>query len=388
MLTSLESIAEKLQEARRQKLEEILSVSGSLAATRTTTGITNINDDITTSLLFKKLDKLKLDNEQIKKAINVEFSELKPDIPVPVKDLVPKPIYDEQVTINGNLTKNINELNTKIDSLNSEIDNLKTKLQTEIDNRLDLEQSNDILINQSQTLSNSIDSFAVQIRNALQKSIEESIMRSNLQAQNSGYRSQIEALIKQVDSLNSIIEGLQSQLGAVQQQQIIEQNTTTLAANAGGFIVNDVAVVLFESKPPKTTGPQLMAKFNAAGGSQWMWGSAVSITNNDSGPITIKISMPQFPNKAAFFRPSMSEFTIEPRQSRRVQFVLNELAVSPLDSKRNNAFFGLIGLSSVGFSNSKSYAGGLINISVRRANNTTKEMSFETAFDKKHPNSY
>jgi hypothetical protein len=36
-------------------------------------------------------------------------------------------------------------------------------------------------------------------------------------------------LIKQIDSLNSIIEGLQAQLGALQQQQAIQQSAQAVA---------------------------------------------------------------------------------------------------------------------------------------------------------------
>jgi chaperonin cofactor prefoldin len=386
-VTSLEGIAEKLQLARSQKFEEILSVSGSLSEVKQQTGVTNVSDDITTSLIFKKLDRIKLDNSQIEKAIDVKFNELKPDIPVPVKDLVLKSLYDDQVNVNQSLNNDISNLNNTIDSLNTQIQTLQSSLDTQISNRIDLEQSNDILINQSQTLSVTIDSLATQIRNALQKSVEESVLRSNLQAQNSGYKSQIETLIKQVDSLNSMVEGLQSQLGAVQQQQIIEQNTATLAANSSGFIINDVAVVVFEARPPKTNGPQVMAKFNAKGGSQWMWGSDVVITNNDVNTISVKITIPQFPGGARFFRSSVTDLKIEPKQNKRISFILDEQAVRNFDSKDRKDFWNIWGINS-GYTDSKSYSGGLVNISVSRSNNSIKDRSFETAFDKKHPNSY
>ncbi len=153
-LTSLEAIAQKLQEKRKEDLEKILSRDGSSASAKNEYNITNVKEDnVASSLLFKSLIKPKYDNEELLKAVDTEVKELKPNIPVPKKDLVPKPLYDEQLTINTDLTKQLKTATDLIEKLQSDITNVKSQLQTEINNRLSIEQSNDTLVNQLDTLS-------------------------------------------------------------------------------------------------------------------------------------------------------------------------------------------------------------------------------------------
>jgi chromosome segregation ATPase len=242
MATSLEAIAQKLQEERQDKLESILSISGSQAIAKNDYGITIVDDkNVASSLVFKELNKNKYDNTELFKAVDVVVKELKPDIPTTNLNLVPKPLYDEKVVENEDLRKQVRDLTATVTDLNTQVSDLKSQVQTEINNRLTIEQTNDALVNQLQTLTQTIDEFALQIQTAVQKSVDESILRTSLQAQNTGFKAQIEALIKQIDSLNSIIEGLQSQLGAVQNQQAIVQGTQAQAQAAGADVVNEVA---------------------------------------------------------------------------------------------------------------------------------------------------
>jgi hypothetical protein len=222
MLTSLESIAEKLQEARRQKLEEILSVSGSDALARNDeTGITTVNEkNIATNLLFKPLNKQKLDNSEITKAIDIQISELKPEIPTQAPETVSKELYDEQVIVNENLSNENQNLNDRALELSEKLENLKLEVETQIINADGNDQTMIIIRNQNDTLNGSIAEVTQKVTDALNKSIEENAIRNALQAQNQGYQTQIRNLIDQIDSLNAIIDRLQSQLGAVQQQVV------------------------------------------------------------------------------------------------------------------------------------------------------------------------
>jgi hypothetical protein len=104
MIASLEAIAQKLEEDRKDKLEAILSVSGSQAITKNEYGITIVeNANVASSLVFKELNKNKYDTNELLKAVDINVIELKPDIPVANRNLVPKPLYDEQVTLNDDL---------------------------------------------------------------------------------------------------------------------------------------------------------------------------------------------------------------------------------------------------------------------------------------------
>jgi hypothetical protein len=198
MATSLEAIAEKLQQERQNKLESILSISGSQAIAKNNYGITVVEEsNVASSLVFKELNKNKYDTTELLKAVDVVVTELKPDIPTANLDLVPKPLYDEKVVENEDLRKQVTDLTATVVDLNVQITDLKGQVQTEINNRLTIEQTNDALVNQLQTLTQTIDEFALQIQVAVQKSVDESILRTSLQAQNTGFKAQIEALINQ-----------------------------------------------------------------------------------------------------------------------------------------------------------------------------------------------
>ena len=382
-MASLEEIKEKLAEARQEQLEQILSTSGSTAIAKNEYNITTIDEkNVATSLVFKNLSKPKYDEASLIKAIDVEVKELKPDIPKKVKDLVPKPLYDEQVALVADLTKQVATLNAKIGSLNEQIVDLKAQVQNEINNRLNIEQTNDALSNQLSTLSKTVEDFTGQIQSSVQKSVDESVLRASIQAQNVGFKAQIEALIKQIDSLNSIIEGLQAQLGAVQQQQAIQNSTQNIALAAGGDVVNEVAVVVFD--PPSQDNTKVVGIFkgdNAA--DRWDRGEKITISNNDTKPINVKLSTPVWPNGRQFYSVTTTQFTLQPNQKKDITLLLNMDAVRDLDSRPKTGPFG-------GHTGSPPpYTGGKFNVSVTRtSNNKTDDKTFDTAFIKSHPKSY
>jgi len=380
-LTPLETIAQKLEEKRKSDLETILKVSGSAAIARNEYGITVVEENnIASSLAFKTLVKPKYDEVEIKKAINVEVKELRPDIPIPNLDLVPKPLYDDEVNTNTNLRKENEDLTKKVEDLTQKVADLETKLKSEINNRLSIEQTNDALVNQLNTLTQTVDDFAIQIQTSLQKSVEEGILRASLQSQNTGFKAQIQALIKQIDSLNSIVEGLQSQLGAVQNQQAIVQGTQAQAAAAGADVVNDVAIVKLEPEAD-ANAPKIFARFKSGGGSQWKNGKSLSITNNDKKDITVQLTKTNPSGAPDFYNIPQSSFTMTPGENKSIEFTLNENAVSGVDSKKKGGLFG-------GHTSSKDYKGGSLKVNITRADGTSKEKTYDAGFGKYHPNSY
>jgi chromosome segregation ATPase len=290
-MTNLEAIALRLQEEKDKRLEQILSVSGSSAISKNEYNV-NIVDNLRpeTSLVFKKLNKPKIDETELKKAIDVNLKELKPNIPKQAKDLVPKPLYDGVVTENEDLRKRVVTLESQVQTLEIDIRNLQTRVQTEINNRLNIEQTNDALVNQLDTLNKTIDQFSGQIATSLQKSVDESVLRAALQAQNTGFKAQINALIKQIDSLNSIIEGLQSQLGAVQQQQAIQQSTANVALATGADVVNGAVAIKITPKKEKAEHPDFDARINNKdNATKWISGNTIDIVNNDTKDVQIEI---------------------------------------------------------------------------------------------------
>ena len=378
MATGLEAIAEKLEKERQNKLESILSTSGSQSIAKNEYGITIVDDvNVASSLLFKELNKNKYDTTELLKAVDVEIKELRPDIPTANLDLVPKPLYDEKVIENEDLRKQVADLTLTVTNLNTQISDLNNTIQTEINNRLTIEQTNDALVNQLQTLTQTIDDFALQIQTAVQKSVDESILRTSLQAQNTGFKAQIEALIKQIDSLNSIIEGLQSQLGAVQNQQAIVQGTQAQAQAAGADVVNEVAIVKIKTKT-NANEPDVYGKINAKGGNKFINGTGASITNNDKQPIQVSVQISN-PSNVAWLTASQTSFSVGPGASTDVTFSINEGAARNVDSKKG--FWG-------NHSKSADYAGGSVKIVITRSDGSSKDKTYPTKLTKNHPDSY
>ena len=380
-LTPLEAIAQKLEEKRQGELESILKISGSSAIARNEYGITVVDENnVASSLAFKKLVRPKYDETELKKAIDIEVRELRPDIPVPNLDLVPKPLYDDEVATNEDLRKQVSDLTTEVGTLTATITDLEAEVQSEINNRLSIEQSNDALVNQLNTLTQTVDDFALQIQNSLQKSVEEGILRASLQSQNTGFKAQIQALIKQIDSLNSIIEGLQSQLGAVQNQQAIVQGTQAQAQAAGADVVNDVAIVKIGAEED-TNQPKIWARFKARGGSQWKNGKSLEVTNNDKSEITVKLTKTNPEGGNDFYTIPQMEFKMAAGENKKLEFTLNENAVSGLDSRKKGGIFG-------GNTGSKEYKGGALKVTIIRSDGTSKDKTYDSGFGKYHPNSY
>lgn len=379
-MTGLEVISQRLAEKRQTELESILSISGSSAITRNEYGITVIDEaNIASSLTFKKLVKPKYDEEEIKKAIDVEVKELKPNIPISNLDLVPKSLYDEEVIQNEDLRQQVVDLNLEVSSLAITITDLESEVQSEINNRLSIEQSNDALVNQLNTLTQTVDDFALQIQNSLQKSIEEGILRASLQSQNTGFKAQIQALIKQIDSLNSIIEGLQSQLGAVQNQQAITQGTQAQAQAAGADVINDVAIV--KIGPEETpNAPKILGRFSSDGDNKWVNGKTISITNNDKQPVNVTLTAKN-PNDREFYKIPEKSFSVAAGATKEMEFTLNPNAVGDLDSRKKGGLFN-------GRTGSKDYRGGTLKVVITRSDGTSKDKTYETGFDKKHRDSY
>jgi hypothetical protein len=379
-ITSLEAIAEKLADKRKEDLESILSISGSSAISKNNYGVTIVDEqNIASSLLFKPLTKPKQDDVELIKAIDVIVTELKPNIPIPNLDLVPRPLYTEQVTINEDLRKQVADLNIEVTDLTGQVTTLTSEVQTQINNRLNIEQTNDALVNQTESLTKVVGDFSTQIQNAVQKSVDESILRASLQAQNTGFKAQINALIKQIDSLNAIIEGLQSQLGAVQQQQAIQQSTAANAAAAGADAFVNAVTAKFDgekAKQDQTTG--LFAYVNAKTyQSKWVLNGTLKLTNNDKLPVKISMIF-KSANGWNWLVIPKNNFELAAGGSDDIQFGINSRAV-PSGAESTSKL--------IGWGNSTEYKGTL-KLTITKADGTSQSKDYPANFQKTNPGSY
>jgi predicted nucleic acid-binding Zn-ribbon protein len=383
-LTSLEAIAEKLADKRKEDLESILSMSGSSAISKNDYGVTIVDSkNIASSLLFKPLTKTKQDDVELVKAVDVEVKELKPNIPTPNLDLVPRPLYTEQVELNDDLRKQVADLTATVIDLRDEVTTLKSEVETQINNRLNIEQTNDALVNQTESLTKVVGDFSTQIQNAVQKSVDESILRASLQAQNTGFKAQINALIKQIDSLNAIIEGLQSQLGAVQQQQAIQQSTAANAAASGADVFVNAVSAKFDGESSwtgQTTG--LFAKINADSyESKWVRNGKLTLTNNDKS--AVKVSMVfKSANGWDWIIIPKNNFDLAAGATDDIVFGINSKAVPrSVGSTSTNL------LLYTSWSSSTEYKGTL-KLTITKADGTTQSKDYPAGFEKSNPGSY
>lgn len=382
MNTSAETIFEKIQNIKDTKLEEILKVSGSAAITRNEYGVNIVDEnDSASSLIFKSLTKDKYDNTELQKAIDVVVKELKPNIPKPNLDLVPKPLYDEVVATNEDLRKKVADLTVQNQELNQQIEVLKALIEIEINKRLIIEQTNDALSNQLSVLSKTISEFALQISTAVQKSIDESILRASLQAQNKGFFAQITALIKQIDSLNSIIEGLQAQLGASQQQQAIVQGTRATALASGADMVLDVALIKLEPSTAKSE-PPIKANISSELIGKWINGQTIKFTNNDKEPIKVEISV-AYPQDVRFFNVPETSFNVPAGGSKDITLTLDTRATEGKQShwRRN-------GWGNLTERDSQDYTGGSMKITVTNAAGKSEMKTYGIKLSKKTKEDY
>lgn len=379
-LTALETISQKLQEERDNRLESILISSGSAAIAKNEYNVTIVdNKNVASSLVFKELNKDKYDEEEIKKAINVNVTELKPNIPEPNLNLIPKPIYDKLALQYADLQKQYNDLETIYQVALAEIRRLDTEVKRVTIEKLTIEQKDDLIANQMETLKDTLNLFTDQIQTAVQKSVEESILRTSLQSQNAGYKVQIEALIKQIDSLNSIIEGLQAQLGAVQQQQAITTGTQAQALAGGADVINEVVIL-------KINGPEIDKAFKIASKQKasstdvkWTSGGTLDFTNNDKSPVTITLSHPTPPGFSIDWMtfPKGKSFTIAAGASESIQLGIDHNSGNGKDSKKK--LFG--------YSGSTDYKSEL-TITVTKADGKAASKKYPTKNTKNHPDSY
>jgi hypothetical protein len=381
MNTSTETISEKIENIKTAQLEEILKVSGSAAITKNEYGVTIIDEnDSASSLIFKSLNKDKYDNVELQKAIDVIVKELKPNIPVPNLDLVPKPLYDAEVLTNEDLRKKVADLTIQNQDLTQQVAALKAEIQVEINKRLVIEQTNDVLANQLNILAKTISEFAMQISTAVQKSIDESILRASLQAQNKGFFAQITALIKQIDSLNSIIEGLQAQLGASQQQQAIVQGTRATALASGADMVLDVALIKLEPSSAKSE-PPIKANISSELNGKWINGQTIKFTNNDKEPIKVEISV-TYPQGIKFFSIPETSFSVGAGGSKDITLNIDKEGARGVDSRWVSTFWGLKE------SDSKDYTGGSMKVTVTNSQGKSEMKSYGIKLSKKDKGDY
>ena len=290
------------------------------------------NANVTTKLYSDVFNKTELE-----KSVNTLVTELIKPLPDRNLDLIPKPIYDAEVTRSLELEKEIIDLQNEVDDLTSQVQSLTADSAS-------LYISNDNLLITNAKLENSLTSvqqsqleLRQNLTTSLTKAINEATERTALEAENNGLTAQKNALVKQIDTLNNLLAQANASLQVAQQQL----SAKTQAIAAGGVSTGELATILWEKGDPSKNGSNgYVYSVDLNQGGQKVWrpaGGAQGWTSNYvdiiAGPKDVEVEIKQtfflIPNK----------FKLKANATQRFKFDKpNIYAVpSPANGKLKNA---------------------------------------------------
>ena len=255
---------------------------------------------------------------QLEKAVDIKVTELINGMPDVNLDLVPKPVYDAEVSQSVILQ---NEINT----LQQEVTDLTAKVQTLTSDSSSLYISNDNLRVTNAKLENTISSvqqttleLSTNLTTSLTKAINEATERTTLEAENSGLTAQKNALIKQIDTLNNLLAQANASLQVAQQQL----SAKAQAVAAGGVSTGQLSTLVWEKGDASKNASQgYTYDMDLSDGGQKIKGPASYATGWSSnyvdivaGPKDVKIDLKQ----TFFLIPST--FNMKANETKRITF--------------------------------------------------------------------
>jgi hypothetical protein len=311
----------------------------------------NFSEDDNNANVTTKLYSDVFNKEELEKSVNTLVTELIRPLPDRNLDLIPKPIYDAEVTRSLELEREIIDLQNEIDDLTSQVQALTADSGA-------LYISNDNLLVTNARLENSLTSvqqtqleLRQNLTTSLTKAIAEATERTALEAENNGLTAQKNALAKQIDTLNNLLAAANASL-AVAQQAL---SAKAQAVAAGGVSTGELATILWEKgDPAKNGGNGYAYSLDLNQGGQKVWRTAGGAQGWSSnyvdvvvGPKDVEVEIKQtfflIPNK----------FKLKANQTQRLKFDKpNIYAVpSPANKKLKNAALAAsaIGAVTAGF---------------------------------------
>jgi hypothetical protein len=257
---------------------------------------------------------------ELEKSVDTLVTELIKPLPDKNLDLIPKPIYDAEVTRSLELEKEIVDLQNEVDDLTSQVQSLTADSSS-------LYISNDNLLLNNAKLENSLTSvqqsqleLRQNLTTSLTKGINEATERTALEAENNGLTAQKNALIKQIDTLNNLLAQANASLQVAQQQL----SAKTQAVAAGGVSTGQLATILWEKGDPSKNGAidGLVYDWDLNAGGQKVWRPAGNSKAWSSkyvdvivGPKDVDVELKQtfflVPNKFSLKANSTQRFTFD-----------------------------------------------------------------------------
>jgi hypothetical protein len=273
---------------------------------------------------------------ELEKAVDITVTELIKALPDANLDLVPKPIYDLEVS-------NSIDLQRKVDILTQNVSDLNSRIQSLLADSSSLYITNDNLNIQVASLENSLAQSAtttyelrLNLTTSLTKALNEATERTALEAENSGLNAQKNALIKQIDTLNNLLAQANASLQVASQQL----SAKAQAVAAGGVSTGELATLVWEKGDPSKNGGNgvaidlnLIAKgAKVEGPPQYAAGWSSNYVDIVAGPKDIIATISQ-----TFFRIE-SPLNLKANETKRVTFD------KPIQSKVPSGTRGWTGL--------------------------------------------
>jgi len=232
---------------------------------------TNVEDE-KGGFVYAPSKKRVYNTDELKKTIDINVVELIPDRLETEFDLVPRPLYNEatrslelanetiasQSVVIGGLEAQVSELTAISASLDVQLDNERLLRVTAESNAEQLRKQF-VLVNDT-------------MQTALQRSVNEGIERSALQARNEGQSATVQSLAKQVDSLTQQLNGKNARLAE--------------GAKAGA----DITVRVIEKADPAQKDLYFDVKTGQTTG-KWLNGPTVELFNTTLEPVTVNITI-------------------------------------------------------------------------------------------------
>jgi len=217
-----------------------------MALTKKYIDTTNSTEETITTKLY--LDQY--NNNELSKSVNLQVTELIKPLPEIRLDLIPKPIYDTELSHSA-------DLQIQVNILTADVDSLKARVQALMADSSSLYLDNDNLRVQNAGLNNKLGSIQKttldlksNLTTSLTKAINEATERTSLEAENTGLVAQKTALIKQIDTLNNLLAQANATLQIAQQQL----SAKAQAVAAGGVSTGELATIVWEKGDPAKNG--------------------------------------------------------------------------------------------------------------------------------------
>jgi hypothetical protein len=206
--------------------------------------------DVTDASVATKLYVDEYNVSQLEKSLDIKVTELIKPLPDVNLDLVPKPIYDAEVTRSIELENQINDLQLTIDFLTTQVQLLTTDSSSLYADNDNLRIVNAKFENTLYSTQQTVFELRSNLTTSLTKALNEATERTALEAENAGLAAQKNALIKQIDTLNNLLAQANATIQVAQQQLSAKQQ----AMAAGGVSTGELATLVWEKGDPSKNG--------------------------------------------------------------------------------------------------------------------------------------